>query len=129
MTSAHPAVQTWLTQFAEAVRSGDTSRGAPLFAPQSRGFGTVTSSYDNRDELIDQQWSQVWQRTHDFAFDPPLAVWQSGDTMTVAVTWSSRRMKTHELRRGRATFHLVPDQHGVLVAVHSHFSMEPGTAA
>jgi len=123
-------VGRWLDAFAACVRERDLAGGRALFDADAVGFGTVTETYGSRDELVAQQWSDVWPRTEDFSFTTADHHWLAEDLCAVAATWRSvgtdgdgRRTRT-----GRATLVLRRDDDR-LVAVHSHFSMSPGTPA
>jgi len=121
-----PAIQDWLDEFAHAVRSRDPGLGASILAADAVGFGTVVARYGDRDELGEQQWANVWPRTRDFRFDRVVGCWTDAAHTTVAAQWSSTDADSEAIRRGRAT--LVLRQVGdSVVAVHTHFSMNPGT--
>lgn len=125
------AVDAWLDAFAASVRSEDYQAGRALFAPDCSGFGTVTSGYRGLDDLVASQWSRVWGRTRDFAFDPDSHRMYGAEQCTVAVTWRSLGTDLPEprVRQGRATLVLRAGDDGALRCVHSHFSMLPGTSA
>ena len=124
-------VDAWLEAFAACVRARDHAGARDLFAPDAAGFGTVADRYDGLDELQLTQWSEVWERTTGFAFDGGDARWSTPDLCVVAATWRSRRADGPGSgeRTGRATLVLRTDPDGSLRAVHSHFSMTPGTRA
>lgn len=124
------AVDAWLDAFAACVRTGEMASARRLFAEDATGFGTVAASYDSLDDLVATQWSDVWPRTADFTFDAVHGHWQDADLAVVAATWSSTGTDTGSPRHrtGRVTLVLERRDAG-LVAVHSHFSMTPGTPA
>lgn len=124
-------VEAWLRAFAGCVREGDYDGGRALFAADAAGFGTVSNRYSGLDELHATQWAQVWERTEGFEFDEVDARWSTPDLCVVAATWSSRRVgaAVPAVRTGRVTLVLRADRDGTLRAVHSHFSMSPGTRA
>lgn len=123
-------VDLWLETFAACVRDRDLDAGRALFAADAAGFGTVAEAYRNRDELIADQWSDVWPRTEGFSFTSAEHRWLGDDLCAVAATWASVGTDAGErrTRSGRATLVLRRDG-DALVAVHSHFSMTPGTSA
>lgn len=122
--------EEWLVAFAATVRARDLEGGRRLFAVEASGFGTVTVRYRGLDALVEEQWSQVWHRTRDFRFDHDPEAWSGAGLHGVAATWSSRAEGgIDRLRRGRATFVLRAGHDSALRAVHSHFSMAPGTDA
>lgn len=120
----------WLEAFSAAVRARDLDAGRALFADDAVGFGTVAGHYADLDDLASAQWSDVWPRTEEFAFDEIEHQWLDDPWGTVAVTWRSVGTETDDrrIRTGRATIVLRRTEAGV-VAVHSHFSMTPGTPA
>lgn len=118
----------WLDAFCDAVRTGDPLEGRHLFAPDASGFGTVASVYRDVNELVEEQWSDVWPRTTEFTVDTVVGRWPFDGGEVVALMWHSMDRDSHRARRGRATI-LLSWIDGQLVAVHSHFSMLPGTAS
>lgn len=127
----HPDVGEWLASFADAVRSRDYEAARTLFAPEAVGFGSVTRRYAGVDELVRDQWQDVWERTTGFDFDTADArCWVDQALILVVTDWSSVRVQpdTSPRRSGRATLGLTRAAEG-LKAVHSHFSMTPGTSA
>jgi ketosteroid isomerase-like protein len=130
-----PEVDTWLEAFTTCVRARDLDGGRALFDPDAAGFGTVTEVYAGLDALVSSQWSEVWGRTEDFAFDADRRRWLDGSLCVVAATWRSTGTDAdgetggRRTRTGRATVALQRSAGGGLLAVHSHFSMTPGTAA
>lgn len=122
-------VDAWLDAFAACVRTKDYATGRDLFSTDATGFGTVANRYAGLDDLVDSQWSRVWDRTDDFTFDADDMRWYAGGSCTVAVGWRSvgSDAATPRLRVGRATLVLEVGSDGVTRAVHSHFSMLPGT--
>lgn len=128
----HPSVAAWLRTFAAAVRERDFSGARQLFWADSEGFGTVADRWNGIDQLEVEQWQGVWGRTADFGFDLDGASIVAADDLTLVIaTWSSQGVEpdgSTRRRHGRATIGLVAVD-GDLRAVHSHFSMVPGTPA
>lgn len=123
------AVGAWLDSFSHCVRTGNLEAGRALFSPEARGFGTVVTEYDNTDDLVERQWGEVWPRTADFTFDQIQGIWSDEKICTVAAAWSSVGIEGRRPRTGRVTLVLRRCSDGSLRAVHSHFSMTPGTLA
>lgn len=121
----------WLNAFEDCVRTRDLDRGRSLFVEDAAGFGTVASQYADLDGLVGEQWSEVWNRTEGFTFDEERSSWIGGSQGTVAVTWRSVGVEDgHQRERtGRATVVIHRYDDGEVLAVHSHFSMTPGTPA
>lgn len=68
-------VVEWMAAFAQCVRDADFQSGRTLFSDAAVGFGTVVSEYADAEDLLTNQWSDVWPRTTDFRFDEVLATW------------------------------------------------------
>ncbi|KRC64890.1 hypothetical protein ASE12_09030 [Aeromicrobium sp. Root236] len=126
---SQPLVKAWLRDFAAAVRERDYARARTMFHPDAEGFGTVAERWTGLDQLHAEQWHGVWERTTGFAFDLDSATVFDDDGLVVAISeWSSEGLRsdgTVGRRDGRATIVLVRDD--ALRAVHTHFSMVPGT--
>ncbi|MET3960899.1 ketosteroid isomerase-like protein [Marmoricola sp. OAE513] len=125
-----PDVDAWLAAFSACVRARDLDGGRELFASEAVGFGTVTERYEGLDDLVASQWSEVWERTEEFTFLDGDQRWIDGDQAVVAAAWRSvgtdgggRRTRT-----GRVTL-VLRRQGAAVLALHSHFSMSPGTPA
>jgi ketosteroid isomerase-like protein len=130
-SSGLSAVRDWLDRFATCVRGRDFAGGRAMFAEDVTSFGTWTGRMDGLDTLIARQWRNVWPRTCGFSFDLENVVGDAssdGGTAWTAATWTSHALNDDGtpgfLRSGRATF-AFRRQHGLLVAVHSHFSLDP----
>jgi ketosteroid isomerase-like protein len=86
--------------------------------------GEVGEDVDN---IVREQWQNVWPRIRDFHFEPGAQVQASGDSAWIAggwlteVTGADGRPVT---RPGRGTF-VLERRAGKWLAVHSHFSLLP----
>ncbi len=131
VTAPNAQIVSWLESFAAAVRAADYARGAELFDAGALGFGTVAVRAAGVDELARSQWRQTWDATEGFRFHIEGArIEVSGSTAWVASTWSSTGFDgagTPFPREGRATLVLRRAASGWR-AVHTHFSLRPGTA-
>lgn len=123
------ATQAWLEQFAHCVRARDFAAAQQMFDTNVSSFGTWTGRMDGLDDLVSRQWSNVWPKTTGFEIELQDAFGGSD----VSGSWAAVTWKSHALngdgsrgfeRRGRATFVFRRDA-GKLLAVHTHFSMEP----
>ncbi len=125
------SINAWMKAFASCVRSRDIERGRALFDPEATGFGTVAGHYSSLDDLVGSQWSNVWPRTQDFVFDEVDHRWLDASLCAVAATWRSVGTDgdVRRTRTGRATLILQRTEGAGLQAVHTHFSMTPGTPA
>jgi len=124
-------VETWLADWAEAIRARDFDRAHTMFAEGVVAFGSLTAAMEGREALAREQWRPIWNSTRGFAFDPPAMVLDDGHYVAVACTWSSEGQKREGgwyARSGRATL-VLHRLDGRLECVHSHFSMAPGIPA
>lgn len=124
-------VETWLADWAAAIRARDFERARTMFAEGVVAFGSLTGAMEGREALEREQWRPIWTATRGFAFDPPTAMLDDGRYVIVACTWSSEGQKRDGgwyHRSGRATL-VLHRVDGVLRCVHSHFSMMPGIPA
>jgi ketosteroid isomerase-like protein len=119
--------QEWLRTFEAVVRARDFVAGRELFATDAMAFGTWARAVAGLDNIVREQWQNVWPRIRDFHFEPDARVHSAGDSAWIAggwlteVTGSDGRPVT---RPGRGTF-VLERRAGKWVAVHSHFSLLP----
>jgi ketosteroid isomerase-like protein len=119
--------QEWLRTFEAAVRARDFAGGRELFAPDAMAFGTWARAVAGLDNIVREQWQNVWPRIRDFHFEPDAQVQASGDSAWIAGGWLTEvtgpdgRPVT---RPGRGTF-VLQRRAGKWLAVHSHFSLLP----
>lgn len=125
-------LEQWLRDFSRAVRDRDFRSGRDLFDEKVISFGTVCSRAENLDELMQQQWQLIWPNTEGFDFEYHSARSALSERQIVIISgWHSRRLVPDGqmlLRQGRATLVLKREGND-LRAVHTHFSMLPGTAS
>ena len=123
-------VLAWLHQWQGFINSGDVEAARPMFDAGVVAYGSLTAVMDGRDELIAGQWSRMWPRLRDFAFDFDrlhILGHPADSIVAIAAPWHSLGRKANGWyeRRGRCT--LVLKRSGDdLRCVHSHFSMDPG---
>ncbi|HET9017413.1 MAG TPA: nuclear transport factor 2 family protein [Thermomicrobiaceae bacterium] len=131
-TAIDPAIRRWLEEFAGAVRDVDYARGATMVAPEVVGFGTHGGVLVGRDALVAGQWRNVWGVTRGFTFRlDDLRGEVVGERAWVAVPWDSQGRDDQGAwydRPGRATI-VLERRDGRWLAVHTHFSLYPPTAA
>lgn len=125
-------VRDWLERFAACVREVDFRSAYPFWHDDIVIFGTYQELVRSRQAWTDTQWSNVWPRTSDFAFDiPNTEILASPDgRMAVAVTpWTSTGYHPDGRefpRPGRATIVLQKQPDGRWLGVHSHMSLGRG---
>lgn len=134
VATRRPPAEAWLRGFAEAVRERDYVGARTMCHENVTGFGTVSSRYQGIDELHQEQWHNVWDRTEGFDFDLGTAtIWADGALVVAISEWSSVGLDGDDddgrrARHGRATIVLTGSDDD-LKAVHTHFSMSPGFLA
>lgn len=122
------SVMVWLRDFEACVRGRDFDRGRLLFSQNIVGFGTVAHITVGLEQLVNQQWSHVWNVTRDFEFDYEHMQMDTRDDLAwVATPWASHGFSadgSSYLREGRATIVLRREYDG-WVGIHTHFSIRP----
>src|SRR2546430_2223657 len=119
--------QEWLRTFEAAVRARDFAVGRELFATDAMAFGTWARAVAGLDNIVREQWQNVWPRIRNFHFEGDTSVHASGDSARIAGGWLTEvtgpdgRPVT---RPGRGTF-VLERRSGKWLAVHSHFSLLP----
>lgn len=128
VTSPPADPNSWLRVWERLINAGDYEAARRLFAPEVVAFGSLAQTMTGLDALEREQWRQIWGSIRGFAFDAPVHVTMSAESMTLAVRWRSEGMAEDNgwyARSGRCT--LVLERRGAsLVCTHSHFSMDPG---
>jgi ketosteroid isomerase-like protein len=119
--------EQWLQTFEAAVRARDFAGGRTLFATDAVAFGTWARAVAGLDNIVREQWQNVWPRIRGFRFEPDVCVRAAGDSAWIAGGWLTEvngpdgRPVT---RPGRGTF-VLERREGQWLAVHSHFSLLP----
>jgi ketosteroid isomerase-like protein len=121
-------VEKWFRALERCVRAVDYASARPLFAPDVVAFGTRAEVVTGLDNLQENQWSGVWPFIKDFTFNLSQLRWEwSGHGGWAVTTWTSTGFRadgTPFFRPGRATVAFAR-RGGRLVAVHTHFSLDP----
>jgi len=79
------------------------------------------------DNIVREQWQNVWPRIRDFHFEPGTSVHVHGDSGWIAGSWLTEVTGPDGRpvsRPGRGTF-VLERRGGKWLAVHSHFSLLP----
>ena len=127
MTTPPATPEEWLRTFEAAVRARDFDAGRHMFAEDAVAFGTWARAVSGLDNIIREQWQNVWPRIRGFRFDPDARVRTSGDTAWIASGWQTEATGPDGrpfTRPGRGTF-VLERRAGRWLAVHSHFSLLP----
>ena len=139
MTDANPivvssdpieAVQQWFALMEQCCASVDYDGAECIFADDVVSFGTAMNIVSGRKSLREGQWESIWGNISNFKMDlDNVHAGGSGNQAWGVVTWTSLGFDgNHEpfYRPGRATVTL-ERRDGIWLAVHSHFSLYPGT--
>ena len=139
MTDANPpvvssdpieAVQQWFALMEQCCGSVDYDGAECIFADDVVSFGTAMDIVSGRKSLREGQWESIWGNISNFKMDlDNVHAGGSGNQAWGVVTWTSVGFDgNHEpfYRPGRATVTL-ERRDGIWLAVHSHFSLYPGT--
>jgi ketosteroid isomerase-like protein len=127
MASTPATPEQWLQAFESAVRARDFARGRTMFAEDAVAFGTWARAVAGLDNIVREQWQNVWPRIRDFHFEPGASVRTSGDSAWIAGGWVTEATGPDGrpfTRPGRGTF-VLERRNGRWLAVHSHFSLLP----
>ena len=132
-TEITESVAEWVAGWGAEVAAADIRAGRGRFADDLIAFGTHADVVVGRDQVEDQQWSQVWPKIEDFAFlvDQLVVRAASGGLMAVAIVpWASTGIAadgTRFDRPGRATIVLERTAPGEpWTGTHTHFSLARG---
>jgi ketosteroid isomerase-like protein len=127
MASVPATPEQWLKTFEAAVRACDFTAGRAMFADDAVAFGTWARAVSGLDNIVREQWENVWPRIRDFHFEPDTRVHTSGDSAWIASGWVTEATGQDGrafTRPGRGTF-VLERRRGTWLAVHSHFSLLP----
>jgi ketosteroid isomerase-like protein len=127
MTTPPATPDEWLRVFEAAVRARDFAAGRRMFAEDAVAFGTWARAVSGLDNIVREQWQNVWPRIRGFRFDADARVRVSGDSAWIATGWTTEATGPdgHAFARpGRGTF-VLERRDGKWLAVHSHFSLLP----
>jgi ketosteroid isomerase-like protein len=117
--------QDWLSEFVEAVRTGDTDAGRVLFADDVVGYGTLTPRMLGLDDLVEWQWRPTWERVETWQLTDVDVVEQTDALAVLAVCWKRVNNDDHAVVHGRATLVLRRGAGSAWRCIHSHFSADP----
>lgn len=127
MATPPASPEQWLSTFEAAVRARDFAGGRAMFAEDAVAFGTWARAVSGLDNIVREQWQNVWPRIRDFRFDADARVRTSGNSAWIAAGWQTEATGPDGrpfVRPGRGTF-VLERRDGRWLAVHSHFSLLP----
>ena len=129
-TDPAEAIQQWFTLLSGYCASVDYDSAESIVAEDIASFGTAMDIVTGGRALREGQWESIWENITDFKMDLDNAHARgSGDQAWGMVTWTSTGYDSDHKpfhRPGRATVTL-ERRDGVWLAVHTHFSLYPGT--
>jgi ketosteroid isomerase-like protein len=124
------AVRQWFALMERYCASVDYDGAEGIFAEDVVSFGTTMDIVSGRKTLRRGQWESIWGNISNFKMDlDNVHAHGSGNQAWGVVTWTSVGFDgDHQpfYRPGRATVTLEL-RDGVWLAVHTHFSLYPGT--
>jgi len=127
---AEQAIREWFQTLERCVRLVDYETARKIFAHNVLSFGTRADVVSGLDTLVANQWSGIWPHIRDFTIELDQLHWgASGDLAWGMAPWNSTGFHpdgTAFPRPGRATV-IFERRDGKWLAVHTHFSLFPGT--
>ena len=124
------AVREWFARFGACCAAIDFASARELVAPDVVSFGTKAEVVSGLDPLEANQWHGIWGNITDFRIDlAGVTARGEGNTAWGVATWTSTGYDEAGApfpRPGRATVAL-ERRDGRWLAVHTHFSLNPGT--
>ena len=122
------AVQEWFDVFGSYVAAESYEPARQMVAEDVVAFGTKAELVEGLEYLVDEQWNGIWPNIEGFTFEDVRAR-GAGDRAWAAATWMSTGFDEDGdpyHRPGRATI-TFERRDGQWLAVHTHFSLYPGT--
>ncbi len=124
------AVRQWFALLSTYCAAGDFDSAEAIFADDVVSFGTKAAIVSGMEHLRRNQWEGIWPNIRDFRIDVE-HVEGGGNEHTAwgVANWSSTGFdEEHQPfdRPGRGTV-ILERRDGRWLAVHTHFSLAPGT--
>lgn len=122
------AIPEWFDEFGSLVADVAYEPAKGLVADDVVSFGTKAELVEGLDHLVSQQWMGIWPYIEDFRFVDVRTAPTDGGAWAAA-TWCSTGFHedgTPFDRPGRATI-AFERRDSCWLAVHTHFSLDPGT--
>ena len=124
------AVAEWFERLGAHCVAGEYAAARAIVAPDVVSFGTKADVVTGLDHLQANQWEGIWPNIEGFGFDlDEVVAFGADDHAWGAAVWSSTGFDEDGEpfhRPGRATV-VLERRDGVWLAVHTHFSLYPGT--
>ena len=125
------AVKQWFALLGSFCAAVDFDSAEAIFAPEVVSFGTKARIVSGIEHVRRNQWEGIWPNIKNFKLNAEEA--QGGGNETTAwgvTTWTSTGFdEQHQPfeRPGRATI-ILERRDGRWLALHTHFSLNPGTS-
>ena len=127
---AKDAVREWFGLLGRYCAAVDYESTHAIFAPDVMSFGTRARIVAGLEPLQTNQWEGIWPNIKDFQIEmETIHGGGAGDQAWGIATWTSTGFDEAGQpfhRPGRATV-ILERRDGVWLAVHTHFSLVPGT--
>ena len=126
------AVRQWFQVLGRCCAAVDYESARAIFATDVASFGTSADVVVGLGPLQRQQWEGIWPNIRDFRIDLDRLVAGGSESVAWGIApWTSTGFAENGTpfdRPGRAT--VVLERRGEMwLAVHTHFSLNPGTPA
>ena len=124
------AVRQWFALLGRYCAAVDYESTHAIFAPDVVSFGTKAKIVSGLEPLQSNQWEGIWPNIRDFQIEMD-TIHAGGDANQAwgIATWTSTGFDeagNSFHRPGRATV-ILERRDGMWLAVHTHFSLAPGT--
>ena len=127
---AEQSIREWFQEMERHTQNLDFESARKMMAPDVLAFSTRTNVMTGVDSLVEEQWAPTWPSLRDFTYDlDQLHLRVSGEVAWTVVPWKSTGFNsdgTSFPRPGRATI-IFEKRDDAWLAVHSHYSLAPGT--
>jgi ketosteroid isomerase-like protein len=124
------AVKTWFSELGRYCASRDFDRARSLIDDNVVSFGTRARAATGLNQLDRDQWKNVWEFIEDFEIDVESIRGGGADSLAWGASrWTSTGFDADGRsfhRPGRASV-VLEKMDGRWTAIHTHFSLDPGT--
>ena len=128
--NSEESIREWFRDMERHTQNLDFTSARKMMAADVLAFSTRTNVMKGIEALVNEQWKPTWPNLRDFTYNlDQLEVRVSGDFALAVLPWNSKGFDTSGksfMRPGRATI-VFQRQNGAWLAIHSHYSLAPGT--
>lgn len=116
----------WLQRFEKCVRKKQYATCRELFIPSVVFFGLEKNVTFSMDQLIEQEFKQVWPTQLAFTLDLKRCAVMPGDPVVIGCAWSAANVIAGAPQKhGRITITLALFERNRILCVHGHMSINP----